>query len=145
MDHPTILESGEEVEQREALEQGNDIQDFEQSEAGDEVASNADPTPFYVTDESMALLHEHYGEQKPDFARLKGGIVNAGDRKEVILADEDGQKPKTVTQASLLKLTAREWSDRYVFWTLELDGHCLIVKYSGLWRAWLGSAKTSTE
>ncbi|KAL8685400.1 MAG: hypothetical protein Q9218_007784 [Villophora microphyllina] len=101
---------------------------------------------FCVTDASLAALRGHYGQSKPEFAQINGIAVPL-DTKEVVLAGPNGQKPRFATENNRQLLTARDFNQNYMFWTLDSGGKRYIIKYVGSYKAWLGmnqgfSAKT---
>ncbi|KAL9601679.1 MAG: hypothetical protein Q9179_002793 [Wetmoreana sp. 5 TL-2023] len=99
--------------------------------------SHGHDDPFEVTEQSLKLIRFYYGESKPEFTQ-GNGTTQDGDQKGVMLANSDGQNPRILTNANHQFLTARQWSDTNMYWTIDIDGRRLIVKHVGSFRAWLG-------
>lgn len=94
-------------------------------------------------DEQIQEAKRYFGLLQPDFAQLqdnrRAGRVRIGDTKEVILTIAAGGRPAEANPDNISKLTAREWNQKYRFWTLDREGQRLIVQPTGgVYRQWLG-------
>ncbi|KAL8759620.1 MAG: hypothetical protein Q9184_003562 [Pyrenodesmia sp. 2 TL-2023] len=100
-------------------------------------------------DQQIQEACDHYAaSEKPGFAlnrQERHPPIEMGELKDVILATAAGRRPVDPSTSSVFYLKAREWDERYFFWTLDLGDQRIIVKPIGapniggsIYRRWLG-------
>ncbi|KAI4276480.1 MAG: hypothetical protein LQ337_002451 [Flavoplaca oasis] len=81
---------------------------------------------YSTYNELLREARDFYGEEKPPFASITTGKIQAS--RSAVLATASGERPTTITPDLLLTLTRREWSPHYWFWTADYKGQRFIVK-----------------
>ncbi|KAL8923473.1 MAG: hypothetical protein Q9208_004601 [Pyrenodesmia sp. 3 TL-2023] len=102
-------------------------------------------------DQQIREARDHYASERPDFALTRydhtgrASAIQIGELKDIILANATGRRPEDPDSSSVFYLKAREWDERFFFWTLDLGDQRVIVKSIGapslggaIYRRWLG-------